>query len=162
MVLVSSMRPAACHYCPRWVTAIWLCAGLIALVFASSCRSAPVIDTGPKPAVARGTLSGTVRGPEGASPFVGRTVTAINVDTGERHTAKTSSTGGFTIQANPGKYRLQVELREGETVVKAPETIDLNRSDLDAQIEIIIGPPRIARPRGPAYRVDNGLGAPTA
>jgi hypothetical protein len=136
---------------------------MIALMFATGCRrGAPVVDPNPKPAVARGTLSGTVRGPEGTSPIAGRTVTAVNIDTGERHSAQTSSTGGFTIQANPGKYRLQVELHQGESVIKAPDVVDLNRSDLDAQIEIVIGPARVARPRGPAYRVDNGLGSPTA
>ena len=47
--------------------------------------------------------------------------------------------GGFSIPVPPGKYRLEVELREGERVLRSPGTIDINKSDLDANLEVVIG-----------------------
>jgi hypothetical protein len=142
------------------VATLWL--GIAVTAIGGCRRGVPVVDTGPKPAIARGTITGIVRGPAGTSGIAGRTVVATNVDTGERHAARTSSTGGFTLEALPGKYRLQVELRPGETVVKAPDVVVLDRGDIDSHVEFIVGTARIARPRGPAYRVDNGLGPPIA
>jgi hypothetical protein len=49
-------------------------------------------------------------------------------------------TGGFSIHVRPGKYRLQPELREGETVVREPGVINVNKSDTDANREIVIRP----------------------
>ena len=51
----------------------------------------------------------------------------------------TSVTGGFSIQVPPGKYRLEVELREGEAITKDPGTIDINKSYLDANIIVEVG-----------------------
>ena len=152
-----------CQYWPRWLTAVWLCAGLVALVAASACRrGVPVVDTAPKPLVARGTIAGIVHGPGNTSGIPDRTVTATNIETGERHQARTTSAGGFSIEATPGKYRLQVELHAGESLIKAPDVVVLDRGDIDSHIEFVVGAARVARPRGPAYWVDNGLGAPIA
>ena len=140
---------------------MWLSLGILALLLTGACRrGVPVVDLGPKPPDARGTLTGFVRGPEGTSPVVGREVQIINIETGERHTAKTSETGGFTIQVPAGKYRFELPLREGETLVKRPGTVDLNKSDVDSRIEFVVANVRVSRPRGPAYRLDNGLGSP--
>ena len=148
---------------PRSLTLAGLWVGIAALVVIGACRrGVPVVDTGPKPAVARGTITGIVRGPAGTSGIADRTVVATNVDTGERSTVRTNSTGGFTLEELPGKYRLQVELHPGETLIKAPDVVVLDRGDIDSHIEFIVGTARIARPRGPAYRVDNGLGPPIA
>jgi hypothetical protein len=49
-------------------------------------------------------------------------------------------TGGFSIPVPPGKYRLRVDLLEGESIVKDPGVIDINESDLDANLEVVIGP----------------------
>jgi hypothetical protein len=122
----------------------------------------PIIDTGPRPVQADGTISGTVRGPQGSAALEGRRVEAINVDTGERHRASTSNTGGFTFKLAPGDYRVEVTLLEGETLVKRPGVIHLNRSDVDANADFVIGS-RLARPRAPGSgRLDDGLGAPIA
>ncbi|HET7697248.1 MAG TPA: carboxypeptidase-like regulatory domain-containing protein [Vicinamibacterales bacterium] len=140
---------------------VWLSLGLLALLLAGGCRrGVPVVDLGPKPPEARGTLSGVVRGPEGTSPIAGRDVHVINTDTGARYTTRTSETGGFTIQVPAGKYRLELPLRDGETLVKRPGLIDLNKSDVDSRIEFVLANVRVSRPRGPAYRLDNGLGSP--
>ena len=157
-------RLSGCQYWPRWLTALWLAAGLVALIVATGCRrGVPVVDTAPKPAEARGTIAGVVRGPGGATAGIpDRMVTAINIGTGERHQARTTSAGGFSIEATPGKYRLQVELHAGESLIKAPDVVVLDRGDIDSHVEFIVGTARVARPQGPAYHVDNGLGSPIA
>jgi hypothetical protein len=141
----------------------WLFAMAVLLLVSSGCRrGVPVIDTAPKPAVADGTLSGTVRGPEGTSPVAGRVVDAVNVQTGERYRAITSETGGFTFKVTPGKYRVELALRQGETIVKQPGVIAVGRSDIDAHADFIIGSSGLFRPRYHAPRGDDGLGAAIA
>jgi Carboxypeptidase regulatory-like domain len=122
----------------------------------------PVLDAGPKPPAPRGTIAGIVRGPEGTSPIAGRTVEAVNITTGEKHTGVTGANGGFTIEAPAGKYRLELALKDGETLVKHPGVVDLDRGDIDSHIEFVLANVRITRPRGPTYRIDNGLGSPIA
>jgi hypothetical protein len=122
----------------------------------------PVVDVGPKPPAARGTITGTVRGPEGTSPLSGRTVEVINSTSGERRTVQTGANGGFTIQLPAGKYRVELALRDGETLIKRPDVVDLDTGDIDSHIEFVLSSVRLARPRGPSYRLDNGLGSPIA
>jgi len=154
-------RASGCHYCPPWVTGLWLSVGILTLLVAGACRrGVPVVDLGAKPPVVRGTLTGIVRGPEGTSPVAGREVQIVNTETGARHTATTSDTGGFTIQVPAGKYRFELALRDGETLVKRPGIVDLGKGDIDSHIEFVLASVRVSRPRGPAYRLDNGLGAP--
>ena len=103
-----------------------------------------------------------MHGPSGSSGIPDRTVTAVNIETGERHQARTTPAGGFSIAASPGKYRVQIELHAGESLIKAPDIVVLDRGDIDSHVEFIVGTARVSRPQGPAYRVDNGLGAPIA
>ena len=80
------------------MTGVWLSLGILALLLSGACRrGVPVVDLGPKPPAAQGTITGIVRGPEGTSPMVGRMVEIVNAETGERHSARTSDNGGFTI-----------------------------------------------------------------
>jgi hypothetical protein len=160
---VSTTRANGCHYCPGWVTGLWLSLGILVLLLGGGCRrGVPVVDLGPKPADARGTLTGIVRGPEGTSPMAGRTVEIINEATAEKHTTETGANGGFTIQLPAGKYRLELPLKDGEMIAKRPGIIDLGRGDIDSHVEFILAASRVNRSRGPAYRVDNGLGSPIA
>lgn len=123
-------------------------------------RGVPVVDLAPKPLTADGTISGSVRGPEGTSPVDGRPVEVVNIETGERHRATTGTAGGFTFKVPPGKYRVELTLRSGESIVKHPNIIDLTRSDVDTHVDFLISTPRVSRPRG--YRAEDGLGAPMA
>ncbi len=137
--------------------------GLMALLSISACRQGvPVLDPGPRPEVAAGTISGTVRGPAGASSIVGRTVEVVNLETGARERTTTNNAGGFTFKVLPGRYRVELALLEGETLVKRPDVIEVNRSDVDADADFIVGTSRIVRPRFAAPRTDNGLGPPIA
>lgn len=140
----------------------WLI-GVLTLPSISACRrGVPVIDPAPKRLEAAGTISGTVRGPERTSPVDGRMVEVVNLDTGERQRVMTNNVGGFAFKLKPGKYRVELALREGESLVRKPTILELNRSDVDAHADFVLGTTRISRPRGPAYRTDHGLGSPIA
>lgn len=153
------MRANRCH-CAHRVVALWAVVSTTALVSLSGCRlGVPVIDPGPKPSQADGTISGTVRGPEGTSRVEGRTVEVVNVDTGERQRTATSNAGGFTFKVKPGKYRVELTLLGGEKVLKSPGILDVNRSDVDAHADFVVGSPSVERPRYHAPRADDGLGA---
>jgi hypothetical protein len=159
---VSITRATACHYCPRWLTALWLLVGLLALVLAGACRAtgAAAAET-PAPSP-RATITGTVRGTEGSSPVAGRTLAIIDVATGQRTVVRTSSSGEFSVAVPAGRYRLEMSLNDGETLIKRPDLVDLDKDRRDANIELVVGSSRVVRPRGPAYRLDNGLGSPIA
>ena len=124
-----------------------------------ACRQGmPVIDTTPGPVQADGTISGTVRGPVGTSAIVGRTVEVVNVATGERQKTTTNEAGGFTFKVPPGKYRVVLALVEGEIIVKGPPVLQVNRSDVDAHADFVLGTSRLLRQRSPRPRGDDGLG----
>ena len=153
------MRANRCH-CAHRVVALWAIVSAAALVTLGGCRlGVPVIDRGPKPLQADGTISGTVRGPEGTSRVEGRMVEVVNVETGERQRATTSNVGGFTFKVKPGKYRVELTLLEGESLVKRPGVLDVDRSDVDAHADFVVGSPSVERPRFHAPRADDGLGA---
>jgi hypothetical protein len=142
------------------VTAVWLLVGVMALLYAGGCRrGVPVVDLGPKPPAARGTITGLVHGP-GDAGLQGRVVEIVNVESGAKHTATTASNGGFTIELPKGRYRLELQLRDGEALTKRPGVVDLDRGDIDSHIEFVVSAARTAR--RPAYRLDNGLGSPMA
>ena len=127
------------------------------------CRTGvPVIDTTPPPAQTDGTISGTVRGPEGTSPVTGRAVEVVNIQTGDRQKTTTNPAGGFTFKVKPGKYRVELALLEGEVLVKRPGVMTIDPSDVDAHADFVLGSARVMRPRWPRLRGDDGLGAPSA
>lgn len=86
-----------------------------------------------------GTVSGSVKTNLG-DPIEGRRVTAIETTSGTRYDATTSVGGGYTIQVPTGRYRLEVELRAGETIIKQPPQTHVNLSDLDEQLDFMIAP----------------------
>jgi len=151
-----------CH-CAHRVNACWLLGVLAALLSLTACRQGvPVVDTSPKPIQADGTISGRVRGPAGTSPLDGRTVEVVNVATGVRHRVATNDAGGFSFKVKPGKYRVELTLRDGEMLVRQPGEIDVNRSDVDAHADFVVGASGVARPRYHAPRADDGLGSAEA
>ena len=144
---------------------IWILVAFLAAVAVTACRQGmPVIDTGPRPTQADGTISGTVRGPEGTSAVEGRLVEVINVATGERQRTTTNNAGGFTFKVAPGKYQVHLTLLAGENLVRQPGVISVNRSDVDAHADFVIGSARQSeRPKARRpLRIDDGLGAPIA
>ncbi len=106
------------------------------LLISMACHPGPVVSSGPKPAVG-GTIAGIVSTDTKAA-IAGRTVTAINKQTGARFDATTGVNGGYTIKVPEGTYRLEVALQPGETVAKQPAETQVNRSDLDPQRDFVI------------------------
>ena len=114
----------------------------MALLLAAGCRTGQPIIGANHDMSTPGTIGGILQGAGGGSPIAGRSVQAVSLSGGTRYSAVTSVTGGFSIQVPPGKYRLEVELRDGEAITKEPGTIDINKSDLDANIMVEVGPSR--------------------
>jgi len=114
----------------------------VSLAFSLACHPGPVLGGGSQPSVG-GTIAGKVSEAGGTVALVGRKVTAINIATGARYETTTSVTGGYTIKVPEGGYRLEVELREGETMAKRPDETRINNSDLDParDFEIAVKPP---------------------
>jgi hypothetical protein len=152
------VRATGFHYAHR-TAALWLFLGLATVLMLAACHPGPVLDLGPKPAQADGTISGTVRGPEGTSAIDGRDVAVVNVETGERQHTATNNAGGFTFKVKPGKYRVELSLHDGETIIKKPDVINVNRSDVDAHADFVVAAARVSRPRFRAPRADDGLGS---
>jgi hypothetical protein len=116
----------------------------VAWLICAACSRSPVISTDPG-LKAGGTIAGIVRATEGSAPLVTRKVTAIHVASGARFETTTGVNGGYTIKVpEVGRYRIEVELREGEVIVKGPEGTDINNGDLDAgrDFEITVKPRR--------------------
>jgi hypothetical protein len=140
---------------------VWLTFVLILLATAWGCRrTAPLLETNPT-SQARGVISGRIRGPERSTPIDGRIVELVNLGTLERQRVSTDGAGAFVFQVQPGDYRVQLTLRDGEALVRQPGVIHVNRTDADAEADFVIGSGLASRPR-PAYRVDDGLGSPVA
>ena len=104
----------------------------------TSCVRGPVVDTGAKPPERTGTISGIVRAAGSNAPISARRVTAVEVTTGAKFEASTSSNGGYTMKVPVGRYRLEVELRAGEALAEAPSETEINTSDLDAARDFLI------------------------
>ena len=110
---------------------------LVLVVLASvACHPGPVVSNDPKIQVG-GTIAGIVS-TETNVAVTGRKVSAIDTTSGARFEATTGTNGGYSIQVPEGTYRLEVELRTGETVAKQPAETRINRSDLDPSRNFVI------------------------
>jgi len=150
-------------YWPLCVSLTWLTVGVLTLCSAAGCRQAVTpVDAAVYAGPARATISGTIRGPEPAIPLDGRIVDVINLTTNQRRRITTNEGGGFSVTLDPGEYRVELLLHDGEAIVRQPGVIHVGGSGVDAAADFVIGKGRISRPRGPAYKVDDGLGSPVA
>jgi hypothetical protein len=110
----------------------WRIASLLVVVSTAAACHPPVITTEPD-LKAGGTIAGIVRTTNGSTPLVTRKVTAVNAASGARFETTTGVNGGYTIKVpEQGRYRIEVELRDGEVVAKGPEETDINNGDIDS------------------------------
>jgi stage V sporulation protein SpoVS len=120
--------------------ALQIAPAIICVVALAACRTGvPVVDANPGPSSVSGTITGTLSSADGKAGIVGRRIAAVNVATGERIATVTSETGGYTLKVTPARYRIEVELAEGETIVKDAGTFNVSRSELQHDVDIRIG-----------------------
>ncbi len=113
---------------------------LVALMAVAVCgcrTGTPVMDRGEKPVSQAGTIAGHIR-TSGDAAVVSRVVRAVSISTGEKFETSTNPAGTYTLKVPPGRYRLEVELREGERLTKQPEETQVNPSDLDPDRDFVI------------------------
>lgn len=115
-----------------------LIAALCLALAATGCTGVPVPATEKDPS-AQGTLSGAVRGPGGVAPPAGRQVEAVDVETGRRYATETNTVGGFSLLLPPGRYRVEVALTSGETVVESPGIVTVEPSELVDEQDVTLG-----------------------
>ena len=113
---------------------------MICALALAACHGQPVVDTTPHVSVG-GTIAGIVSTDANQS-VTGRKVTAIEVNTNARFEATTGLNGGYTIKVPEGTFRIELELHEGEAVVKQPEPTKINNSDLDSHRDFVVGAKR--------------------
>ena len=116
------------------------CCFLVAMIVVGlgGCRTGtPVLDRGEKPVSQAGTIAGHVRS-SGDAAVVSRVVRAVSLTTGEKFETTTNNAGTYTLKVPPGRYRLEVELRQGERLTKQPGDTQINPSDLDPDRNFVI------------------------
>mgnify|MGYP003694680991 CR=1 FL=1 len=111
------------------------------LLAAAACHPGPILT--PKEG-AGGTVAGIVS-TTAKRRRAGPEVTAVNVTTGARFDATTGPNGGYTIKVPEGTYRLELELRPGETIAKQPSETKINKSDLDPHRDFTIAGKSLSR-----------------
>ncbi|HYU79965.1 MAG TPA: carboxypeptidase-like regulatory domain-containing protein [Vicinamibacterales bacterium] len=116
---------------------------VLTIILVSCAHRGPVVGSGAKPPNVGGTISGIVRASSDNSPLSGRKVTVTNVETGQKLETSTAVNGGYTIKVPRGNYRIEVELRPGETLSSKPDDVHITASDLDAgrNFTITVKPP---------------------
>ena len=114
------------------------CGVILAIVLAACAQRGPIMNAGDKIAAVSGTISGVVRASGSNAPLTGRKVTATDVSSGAKFDVTTAANGGYTIKVPLGKYRVEVELRQGESLAEAPADLEINTSDLDAGRDFLI------------------------
>src|SRR4051812_23786890 len=115
----------------RFAPALLVCCAALA-----ACHPGPVINTDSNKV--GGTIAGIVKTADAAVAVPGRKITVIETTTGARHDTTTAANGGYTIQVPEGTYRIEIELRAGETLAKQPAETRVNNSDLDAGRDFVI------------------------
>jgi hypothetical protein len=113
-------------------------AGVALLSTACVTHGRAVIDPTSNIEGVGGTIAGAVRASSDTSPLSGRKVIATNEQTGATFAASTAVNGGYTVKVPAGKYRLDVELRAGESLEKRPDPTDVNVGDLDPDRDFVL------------------------
>src|SRR4051812_5436766 len=107
-----------------------LAAILTAVLAGVACHPQPKIVTTSSAAIG-GTIAGILNGPP-ANELGNRTITLVNIATGQRYQTTTGQTGGYSLRVPAGTYRLEIELHNGEQLAQKDQPILLRNGDGDA------------------------------
>lgn len=110
---------------------------IIVLLASGACHPGQPVVGGDKLQVG-GTISGIVSATGGSTALASRKVTAVNTATNKRYDTTTAANGGYTIKVPEGPYRIELELRPGETLAKHPDEARIHNGDLDAGRDFIV------------------------
>lgn len=86
-----------------------------------------------------GMIGGVVTGPADTT-LADRTVTMVNVETGERYQTATGQKGGYSLRVPGGRYRLEVQLRPGERLAENEPPILINTADGEIHKDVTVNP----------------------
>ena len=109
---------------------------IAAVLGVAGCHPGPVVHSSPNMDVG-GTIAGIVSTTSNDAVSA-RKVTAIDTVKGTKYEATTGVNGGFTIKVPRGTYRLELQLLEGERVIKQPGDTKIDNSDLDPKRDFVI------------------------
>jgi carboxypeptidase family protein len=106
------------------------------LAIGAGCHPSATVVTTSSAAVG-GTIAGVVTGPPDGS-LADRTITLVNIETGQRFQTTTGQNGGYSLRVPSGTYRLEVQLREGEELANGNATILLRNGDgnVDGTVDV--------------------------
>ena len=85
-----------------------------------------------------GTIAGIVSATGGTTALASRKVTAINTATQARFDTTTAANGGYTLKVPEGTYKIEIELRPGESLSKQPGETRINNGDLDSGRDFVV------------------------
>jgi hypothetical protein len=85
-----------------------------------------------------GTIAGNVRSTAETAGLSGRKVTAVNETTNARFETSTGTSGGYSMRVPAGMYRLEVELRTGESLDARPDPTDVGVGDIDSARDFVV------------------------
>ena len=84
-----------------------------------------------------GTIAGVVMGPPDIM-LADRTVTIVNVETGEQYHTATGQTGGYALHVPAGTYRVELQLRPGERLAEIKPTILRTAGDREIHTDVTV------------------------
>ena len=85
-----------------------------------------------------GTIAGIVSATGGTTALASRKVTAINTATQAHYDTTTAANGGYTLKVPEGTYKIEIELRPGESLSKQPGETRINNGDLDSGRDFVV------------------------
>jgi len=112
--------------------------GCLVVIASIACHwNKPVVDPTPSPSVG-GTIAGIVSTADSSVAVPGRKVTATEITKGEHYESTTAANGGYTIKVPEGTYRIEIELRPTETLIKQPAQTRITNGDMDSGRDFVI------------------------
>jgi len=116
------------------LTALLLACGVM---FSVGCHPGPIASKSSQLSVG-GTIAGVVTTSDSQVAVPGRKITVVELNTGMRLDTTTATNGGYTVQVPEGTYRIDIELRGGESLARRPEPTRINNGDLDSGRDFVI------------------------